>query len=405
MTGRRTIMEFEPPRRRGRQTEGIGGSNFGITDFRRLASSASWRFTSLLAVTLLAGTAIAHAQTPPPAGTEAAEPPAEPPLPAENVPKVTTELTPRGKLVVGDLAKLVIRADAREGDDVAVPEQSFAPLEVHARRSRVEPAKDDRQRFVFELDLLALEPGRHAIEGVELRVVTKAGFVGSIRTAPLAIEVGSLLANEPNAQPKPETQPVVVMQDDYTVLYVLGGIALAALIALVTWLVARYLQRRVRPPPPPPPPRPPWEIAAAKLADLRRRKPRMVEEGNAAQFVDEVSDVVREYLGGRFGFDGLETTTDEMLLLLRQGNCNAGLWQEVGAYLGRCDLVKFAKVEPDKDEADLVFAKAQDIVQFSMPLGEGYAQAAAASPAAAARPGELEPAPAESKQQEPRQGP
>jgi hypothetical protein len=362
------------------------------------------RTISLLALSLLAGTAIVHAQPPPAAGTEAPEPPAEPPLPAENVPKVTTELTPKGKLLVGDLAKLVIRADAREGDDVAVPEQSFAPLEVHARRSRVEPAKDGRQRFVFELDLLALEPGRHAIDGVELRVVTKAGLVGSIRTAPLAIEVGSLLANEPNAQPKPETQPVVVMQDDYTLLYVLGGIALAALIALVTWLVARYLQRRVKPVPPPPPPRPPWEIAAVKLADLRRRKPRMVEEGKAAQFVDEVSDVVREYLGGRFGFDGLETTTDEMLLLLRQGNCNAGLWQEVGAYLRRCDLVKFAKVEPDQDEADLVFAKAQDIVQFSMPLGEGYAQAAPASAAASARAAELEP-PAESGQQEPRRGP
>jgi hypothetical protein len=335
---------------------------------------------SLLALAMLVAPALAHAQTPPAAGAPApaaAEPPAEAPLPAEHVPKVAVELTPKGKIMVGDVAKLVIRADAREGDDVAVPEQKFATLEVHARRARVEPAEGGRQRFVFELDLLAFEPGRHAIDGgVELRVVTKSGLVGSTRTQPFAVEVGSLLANEPNAQPKPLTQPVVVIQDDYTLLYVLGGIALAALVALVTWLVARYLQRRVKPAPPPPPPRPPWEIAAAKLADLRRRKPRMIDEGKAAQFVDEVSDVVREYLGGRFAFDGLETTTDEMLLLLRQRNCNLGLWQEVGAYLRRCDLVKFAKVEPDRDEADLVFAKAQDIVQFSMPLGEGYAQAA-----------------------------
>jgi hypothetical protein len=134
------------------------------------------------------------------------------------------------------------------------------------------------------------------------------------------------------------------------------------------------MARRVRPAPPPPPPRPPWEIAAMKLADLRRRKQRMIEEGRAAQFVDEVSDVVREYLGGRFGFDGLETTTDEMLLLLRERQCSVGLWQEIAAYLARCDLVKFAKVEPDQDEADLVFAKAQDIVQFSMPLAETEAQ-------------------------------
>jgi hypothetical protein len=376
-----------------------------------LASSARWRILSLLAFTALIGPALARSQTPPAAGSAApaeppvAEPPAEPPLPAQHVPKVTTELTPKGKLMVGDLAKLVIRADALEGDDVAVPEQSFAPLEVHARRARVEPAKDGRQRFVFELELLALEPGRHAIEGVELRVVTKSGLVGSVRTGSFAIEVGSLLANEPNAQPRPETQPVVVMQDDYTLLYVLGGIALAGLIALVTWLLARYLQRRVKPAPPPPPPRPPWEIAATKLADLRRRKQRMIEDGKAAEFVDEVSDVVREYLGGRFGFDGLETTTDEMLLLLRQGHCNVGLWQEVGAYLRRCDLVKFAKVEPDQDEADLVFAKAQDIVQFSMPLGDGYGQTAPAAATSTSARAEGGAPRAEPGRDEPRQGP
>jgi hypothetical protein len=351
----------------------------------------SWRVLWLVVALLAPG--VAYAQAVPAAGApaaepaEAPEPPAEVPLPAEHVPKVATELTPKGKIAVGELAKLVIRADAREGDDVAVPEQSFAPLEVHARRARVEPARNGRQHFVFELQLLALDPGRHEVDGVELRIVTKSGLVGSVRTDKFAVEVGSLLANEPNAALKPETQPVVVMQDDYTLLYVLGGLLAAALIALVTWLLARYFQRRVKPAPPPPPPRPPWEIAAGKLADLRRRKPRMIDEGKAAQFVDEVSDVVREYLGGRFGFDGLETTTDEMLLLLRARNCNVGLWQEVGAYLRRCDLVKFAKVEPDRDEADLVFAKAQDIVQFSMPLGDGYA----AAPGAPVPPGEARP--------------
>jgi hypothetical protein len=51
---------------------------------------------------------------------------------------------------------------------------------------------------------------------------------------------------------------------------------------------------------------------------------------------------------------------------------SVGLWQEVAAYLQRCDLIKFAKVEPDQDEADLVFAKAQDIVQFSAPAADAY---------------------------------
>jgi hypothetical protein len=308
-------------------------------------------------------------------------------LPAEHVPRVAQTLAPK-QVATGDAVKLTIRADSPVGDDVTIPEQSFAPLEVLGKRVRVEPEKNGRQTFVFELDLLALKAGKHTLAPVELRVVTKGGFVGSTKTEPLALEVKSLLGNEPNAKLKPETKPVVVMQDDYTLLYVLGALGGAALIALLTWLFARYWQRRAKPVPPPPPPRPPWDIAIEKLAELRRRKQSMLEQGKGAQFVDEVSDAVREYLGGSFGFDGLETTTDEMLDLLRRQGASPGLWQDVAAYLRRCDLVKFAKVIPDQDEADLVLAKAQDIVQFSSP-----SERAVAGPNgdAGARPGDTAP--------------
>jgi hypothetical protein len=299
-------------------------------------------------------------------------PPGDAALPAGHEPRVNVQVSPREGAKIGDSLKLVVRADALVGDDVAVPEQSFAPFEITGKRVRVESERDGRQLFVFELDLLALEGGEQTIPAIDLRVVTKQGFVGSVKTAPIALKISSLLANEPNAQLKGETKPVVVMQQDYTLLYVLGGLAAAALIALLTWLAIRYAQRRVRPAPPPPPPRPPWEVAVERLAELRRRKQEMVEAGKAAQFVDEVSDVTREYLGARFAFDGLESTTDEALQLLRDHNCNVGLWQEVAAYLRRCDLIKFARVDPDQDEADLVFAKAQDIVQFSTPLDEAY---------------------------------
>lgn len=312
-----------------------------------------------------------------------AEPAAE--LPAEHRPQLTLKLEPKSGVQVGDAVHLTIEAVALAGDDVAVPEQSFAPFEIVRKNVRLTPEKAGRQRFVFELDLLALESGPQSIAPIELRVVTQQGFVGSVRTEGQTVSVGSALANEPDAKLKPETKPVVVMQDDFTLLYALAALVGAALVALLTWLVVRYLQRRVKPAPPPPPPRPPWEVAVEKLGDLRRRKQSMVEAGAAAQFVDEVSDVAREYLGARFGFDGLESTTDEALRLLKLHGCNAGLLQEVGSYLRRCDLIKFASVDPDRDEADLVFAKAHDIVQFSTPLDDAYAAAGEATGVAAAR--------------------
>ena len=41
-------------------------------------------------------------------------------------------------------------------------------------------------------------------------------------------------------------------------------------------------------------------------------------EGRFAEHFDRVSDIVRKYLGLRFGFDGLESTTREALAVLPQ---------------------------------------------------------------------------------------
>ena len=57
-----------------------------------------------------------------------------------------------------------IRADALLGDDVTVPQQTFALFEA-TPSARVEPSRDGRQTYVFDIDLLALEPGEHTLAG------------------------------------------------------------------------------------------------------------------------------------------------------------------------------------------------------------------------------------------------
>jgi hypothetical protein len=342
-----------------------------------------------------------RADEPPPsaaAATAAATPDAgvaDKRLPAEHVPQLHLTLDPARTVHIGEVVHLQISADALLGDDVTIAEQSFAPFEVHQKRARVEPPSGQRQRFVFELELLGLEASDKPVPAIDLRVVTKDGFVGSVQTQAQPYAVRSWLGNEPNAQPKLETKPVAVRQDNWWPIYIAGALAAIALIAGLTLLVSRYLRSRVKPLPPPVPKRPAWDVAIEKLGELRRRKQTMLEAGQGGLFVDQVSDVVREYLGGRYAFDGLETTSDEMLGLLRKRNAGVGFTQEVGVFLGRCDLVKFAKVEPDQDEADLIFGKAQDLVQGSRP------------PVAASLPGQQQPpqAPPQAPPQDPPQAP
>jgi hypothetical protein len=298
---------------------------------------------------------------------KAAPPSAAAALPEGHEPKLQVKVDPQTGVHTGEIVHLEIAADAALGDDVTIAEQSFTPFEVYKKNLRVEPAQGDRQRFVFTLDLLAFEPGDKAIPAITLRVVTKDNFVGTVKTAEVPFRVKGLLDNEPNAQPKLETKPVPVLEDNWIPIYIVAGLLAAGLVALITVYVARYLRKRKTRAIPPPPPRPPWEIAVEELGVLRRKKQQMIDAGQGGMFVAELNHVIRAYLGGRYHFDGLETTTDEMLSELKRHSAGVGFTQEVGMFLGRCDLVKFAKVEPDADEVDLLFAKAQDLVQFSGP--------------------------------------
>ena len=329
-------------------------------------------------IALCANTGAVLAEPPPAPATsggasaDAARAPADAPphesgLSAQHQPQLTLQVDPPRGAKVGQLVHVVITAQSPVGDDVTVADQSFAPFEVYKKQARVEPPNGGSQRFVFNLDLLAFEASDKPIPGIELRVVTKDNEVGSVRTEAVPFKVDSLVANEPNAQPKLETKPVTVLEDNYILLYALGGLLAAALVAGITLLVARYLRRRKAAEVPPPPPRPPWEIVIEELAALRQRKQTMLDAGQGALFVEQLSHVMRAYLGGRYAFDGLETTTDEMLMYLQTRGASLGFTHEVGQFLGRSDLVKFAKATPDADEVDLLFAKAQDLVHMSEP--------------------------------------
>ena len=61
------------------------------------------------------------------AGAPAAD---EDALPEANHPTVSAKLNPTSAVPVGEKLRFSIEASALEGDDVTVPEQSFAPLEL-----------------------------------------------------------------------------------------------------------------------------------------------------------------------------------------------------------------------------------------------------------------------------------
>ena len=251
--------------------------------------------------------------------------------------------------------------------------------------------RDDDQGAVTEVDIpfVALPPeaGRHhlTLPPVPLAVSRASGELITVCTQPHDVTIDDPIANEPDPAPKNNPDPrrqreQWTLARDLTYGALIGG----AVAALLAWLVVRWL-RRPRPAPPPPPPRPPWEVALEELRALRAALP--VDAAQAADHVDHVSDAIRRYLGALYGFDGIESTTDEVLASLAMLQPPLPQFDGIRSMLVDCDLVKFARWIPTSSDCSRLLDEAERIVMETMPKpGPAQPVAGAAKPPPEATP-------------------
>jgi hypothetical protein len=240
-----------------------------------------------------------------------------------------------------------------------------------ARLSSIDSdAKTGRRETTLDLPLVALpaEPGRHTLvlPALPVSIARANNDVVTLCTKPHTITIEDPTASTPQAQPK-NNPPPRPQREEWTLLEQgLKWGALGILVgAAVAWMLYRW-SKRVRPVPPPPPPRPPWEVALERLDEVRHAG--LLETGRLSEFFDRVNDAVREYLGARFGFDGLESTTDETLAALRRAPHFGLPLAELAGFLQECDLVKFADVTPSLEECERALTQAERVVRTTMPM-------------------------------------
>lgn len=267
-----------------------------------------------------------------------------------------------------------VKLDSPEGKALTAAQFVIPSLEGPAapRISREQVPGGEGSRTVVELSFVPLpkEPGPHTLTlpSVPIAIARASGELVTVCTAPHTIEVDDPTANIAEATPRRNPPPLRQLEV-WTAAKnaALGALVALPLGALVALLVSRWL-RRARPLPPPPPPRPAWEVALEALARIRQK--RLIEQGQSTQLFAEVSLAVREYLGRRFGFDGLESTTREILLHLDRVAPPAELRAEIETLLRRSDLVKFANLTPQAAECELALERSEHIVRATMSVPE-----------------------------------
>jgi hypothetical protein len=112
-------------------------------------------------------------------------------------------------------------------------------------------------------------------------------------------------------------------------------------------------------------------VAFEKLDEVRHAG--LLATQRFSEYYDRVGDAVREYCGHRYGFDGLECTTDEMLTELRRSALVGVTVEDVSIFLQQCDLVKFARMTPSEDDCQKALGDAELIVRKTMVAVDGSA--------------------------------
>lgn len=229
-------------------------------------------------------------------------------------------------------------------------------------------SKTGRRQTTLDLQLVALptEPGRHTLTlpALPVSVARANNDVVTLCTTPHSIVIEDPTASTPDAQPKPNPPPRMQREEWVQLRRALSwGIVGVAVGGAIAWLIYQW-RKRPKPAPPPVPARPPWQVALERLDEVRHAG--LLETKRFGEFFDRVNDAVREYLGARFGFDGLESTTRETLAALRRIPNFALPLPEVAAFLQDCDLVKFADVTPTLEECERALVDAEKVVRTTM---------------------------------------
>ena len=144
---------------------------------------------------------------------------------------------------------------------------------------------------------------------------------------------------------------------------------LVVLLALLTWIIVRYINNkpiirtvRVKP-------RKPSHFTALQKMDEIKSDNTLHGEESVKDYYTRLTDALREYMYNRYKFNAADMTTSEIIENLLRFNDREAI-KEVKEILEVADLVKFAKMKPSLNENDRNMLYAIDFVNATKDVEE-----------------------------------
>lgn len=178
--------------------------------------------------------------------------------------------------------------------------------------------------------------------------------------------------------------PPPLIELNWPLILTLGGLLISALGVGLGWLIRRWVEAVRRARQPVVDTRPAHVIALEAYQSLLAR--RLHEEGQTKQFYHELSEIIRAYLGRRFGLSGVEMTSDELRDAAESARLSSEPTLLIDQFLTDSDLVKFADASASQKAVDDISALALQVIEATRAPDEEAQEAQEEAPSAEGEP-------------------
>jgi hypothetical protein len=270
-------------------------------------------------------------------------------------------------ITVGEIINYEMDVEIPKGYAVAIPPPG-AQLGEFLIRSYEFPQpeiKGERMEHKFLFKITAYTTGELVIPRLPVVIAKDNKPVRMILAEEIRIRVAPV--SSPEDMEIKDVKPPLLAPYNYRPLLI-AGLLVLGLIAL--GITAAIVVRRLRRPGlemPAPLPEP--EVLAMKeLATLESEA--LLEKGEFDLYYTRLSEILRRYLGLRYGIYALEFTTNEIMDSLKAKWIEHATFQLVRQFLDECDLVKFAKFQPEPRAQREAMSKSKKIIELTRPAPE-----------------------------------
>lgn len=272
------------------------------------------------------------------------------------------------QITVGDQARLFVEAQHNPATSklqwAAIPD-TFNGLEV-VEKGKIDTIKNGnivtyKQRVL----ITGFDSGMHVVPRFIFTVLPNSGTPQMLQTDSFPILVQPVAVD--TTKPFKGIKDIVGVESSWKdyIGYIIGGILLAVLIAVIIV----YLRKRKQPAPAPIPEGPketPNEKALRLLGELEQQK--LWENNNPKEYHTQLVDILRIYMEERFGVNVMELTSDEILqkvALHKEMTSHRMLLTNI-FYIA--DLAKFAKAQPTPQEHMAAMDYAKQFIMATKPV-------------------------------------